>query len=121
MRSAWLIPLVALAVVMVRVKGAAAPALGRPTVGNECLDIAASIAAQEADWRARAEASFPEDAWSQRDHFHALESQYAREVATARKIPIEEVLRAVDEDLHREPSDRRNAQVVPCKPRPFYD
>ena len=83
----------------------------------------AALASSEPTWRREAESAFPGDAWSQDDDFHRRESTFARETATARGVPVEEVLRAIDEGLHGElgMSHQLVATVPPCKPRPFYD
>jgi hypothetical protein len=79
----------------------------------------------EVDWQARAELDFPGDLWSQSDDFHAREATRIRELAGQHRIGYEDVLRAIDEDLHDKTMSRRTAgrrvNAVPCKPRPFYD
>ncbi len=100
---------------------AAAPARADVAMRGE---LAADVAATEDGWRGQAEEAFPLDAWSQRDDFHAREQLRIRDLAASRGVPVEDVLRAVDEDLHSIPhaaSERRGARAVPCKPRPFYD
>jgi hypothetical protein len=77
--------------------------------------------------RDRAAESFPGDAWSQSDDFHAHEARQIRELAHQRHVTVEEVLRAIDDDLHaperarRSDHGSRGVTAVPCKPRPFYD
>lgn len=91
--------------------------------------FAASVAAEEPGWRHQAENDFPSDLWSQRDAFHGHEAQSVRELAGSANVPYEEVIRAIDEDVHRTPARprtearpvERSAGAVPCKPRPFYD
>ncbi len=102
-----------------------APA-GRVATVGESRFIATAIAAEEPAWRNKSEESFPGDHWSQRDDFHAQERDKAKELASSQKLPIEQVLRAIDEDVrasHRAgtAADPRGAKAVPCKPRPVYD
>jgi hypothetical protein len=103
-------------------------AVSRRTTPAERANLAIDVAAHERAWRDEAAESFPADAWSQSDDFHAQEARQIRELAHQRHVTFEEVLRAVDEDLHapkakgRRPDDReRSVTAVPCKPRPFYD
>lgn len=86
--------------------------------------LAGNVQVNEPSWRAQSAEAFPADNWSQSDDFHAREASQIRELSRERKVPYEEVIRAIDEDLHRHPapdSDPRGARAVPCKPRPFYD
>jgi hypothetical protein len=113
------------AIVVVRVKAAPAP---NPAAGK--LDergrraVALDVATRENDWRRESAENFPRDHWSQSDDFHAREAKRVREIAGERRVPYEDVLRAIDDDLHRiGPSigALRGGSAVPCKPRPFYD
>jgi len=89
--------------------------------------FASNVQVNEESWRAQSAEAFPADNWSQSDDFHAREASRIRELAKERSVPYEEVIRAIDEDLHRHPApaddprDPRGARAVPCKPRPFYD
>lgn len=97
----------------------------------ERTDVAITIESQERTWASETAQNFPADSWSQRDDFHGRELRKAQELAKERGIRIEDVLRAVDEDIHRRASPAtlripgaftdRHANAVPCKPRPFYD
>ena len=112
------------AVVVVRASSAPVPGPERRATDADRASLAMTIAAEEPAWRASSAESFPEDNWSQRDDFHAREAQKIRELARARGIPYEDVLRAVDDDLHargKTTGEARGARAVPCKPRPFYD
>lgn len=129
---------VAAAFVVVTAGAARAPAPpeGRAATLGEATFVATVVAGEEPAWRAKSEQSFPGDDWSQRDDFHARETAKVHELAASQKLPVEQVLRAVDEDvratarrtdalsarlgreLHVDP---RGARAVPCKPRPFYD
>jgi hypothetical protein len=85
-----------------------------------------TIAAEEREWARLAVQAFPEDDWSMRDDFHSRETRRMRELAKQHGVPLEDVLRAVDDDLHlagarADSPDFRGARAVPCKPRPFYD
>ncbi len=88
--------------------------------------FAATVAGAEPTWRRQAEEDFPADLWSQRDAFHGHEAQSVREIAERAHVPYEEVIRAVDDDVHRTSraaarANERSADAIPCKPRPFYD
>ena len=83
--------------------------------------MAARVAGREEEWRGKAADDFPSDSWSQRDAFQNLESDGVRDVARNAGVPQEDVFRAVDEDLHKHPSKKRGADVVPLKPRPVFD
>ena len=100
---------------------------GRAPTEEQSASCAAMVAGNEGSWRKQSAEDFPADSWSQRDAFHGHEAQQIRELARTKQIPYEEVIRAVDEDVHRMhafPNTRnadRSANAVPCKPRPFYD
>ena len=83
--------------------------------------FAANVAGNEQTWRRQAEQDFPSDHWSQRDAFHGHEAQSVRDLAGSAHVPFEEVIRAIDEDVHRTRNIERSARAIPCKPRPFYD
>lgn len=90
-------------------------------------EIVKDIASSEADWLKSTTQHFPSDAWSERDDFGGLEYQHDEKLSQKDNVRLEDVLRAVDDDLHerrvtdpRAP-DPRAARAVPCKPRPFYD
>lgn len=114
-------------VVSVRLAQAPAPPPRRPATAAEKSELALAVNAAERGWRDETTQNFPSDNWSQRDDFHGREFRKAVELANEKGIRIEDVLRAVDDDIHRRaasgPSspDYRNARAVPCKPRPFYD
>lgn len=104
----------------------------RPDPGHAATEqqessCAANVAGNEAEWVKQSAQDFPSDAWSQRDAFHGHEATKIRELARANRIPYEEVIRSVDEDVHRmhafdtTKNVSRSAVAVPCKPRPFYD
>jgi hypothetical protein len=116
--------------IVVVVRAAIAPtpsaAAHRPTK-DELVEITTSIATQERDWLKKTGENFPRDNWSQSDDFHGLEFREMTRLAREKGIRVEDVLRAVDDDIHRVPAagandpDTRAAHAVPCKPRPFYD
>jgi hypothetical protein len=112
-------------VVAIVVHGAAtapAPPTLRRATADERAHFAQQIAMHEDEWRRGGAADFPTDAWSQRDAFHNHEMGMVRDLAGAAKVPAEDVLRAIDEDLHRpKPGVDRSAEVVPLKPRPIFD
>lgn len=93
----------------------------------ERAEVAEDIAGNERDWMRETAQNFPSDQWSQRDDFHGREWRRASDLAKAKNVPVEDVLRAIDDDIHRsrargpDATDNRNARAIPCKPRPFYD
>lgn len=109
--------------ILVAVKVASAPALAgalRATAEQKAI-VAMAIAGEEPGWRKTTEQEFPADLWSQRDAFHGNEASKAKDLAFANRIPVEDVLRAIDEDIHKSRDRDRLAGAIPCKPRPFYD
>jgi hypothetical protein len=103
---------------------ATAPAPERHATDADRASMALAVAAEEPEWRGKSEESFPSDLWSQRDDFHAREASKIRALARGRGVPYEDVLRAIDDDLHargKTVGEARGARAVPCKPRPFYD
>ena len=114
-------------VVSVRVALAPAPVPRRHATPEERAEIAEMIAVSERAWATETTQNFPADDWSQRDDFHGREYRKAQEIAAEKGIRIEDVLRAVDDDIHKKQAktgsdpDGRNAGAIPCKPRPFYD
>lgn len=125
--SALLVAVVGL--VASKAASAPPPPPGRAATLGELHHLATEVATQEPNWRNRSEESFPGDHWSQRDDFHAQERDKVKDLAGAQKLPVEQVLRAVDQDVRALRSrlgptmtaDPRGARAVPCKPRPFYD
>ncbi len=77
---------------------------------------------REAGERAGNRAHFPGDHWSQDDDFHNSEAAWMREVSGRNHVPLEQVILALDQVLHRRyPNPDRQTYARPCKPRPFYD
>jgi hypothetical protein len=113
--------------VVARVALAPGPPPRRQADPAERRRLAAAVAASERTWSTETAQTFPEDLWSQRDDFHGRELRKVKELAGENDLPVEDVLRAIDEDLHRTGApnasapDDRNARAIPCKPRPFYD
>ena len=107
--------------VTARAIGAPAPTPKRAATASERAAIAAEIAAAEPDWEKETAKTFPADRWSQSDDFHGHELRKVVDVAEDAGVPLEDVLRAVDDDLHRGLHDDRRTHAVPCKPRPIYD
>jgi hypothetical protein len=124
--SAYLTIVIGMAVVLLAVRHPA-PKPARSATGSERAEAAALVATKESEWNDDVARSFPGDRWSQRDDFHGRELGRVIEIARAKGIRVDDVLRAVDDDLHRMPvrsfdaPDPRNARAVPCKPRPVYD
>lgn len=113
-------------VVVARVVSAPAPEPRRAATEAERAEIAQSVASNERTWMDEAMQHFPEDHWSQRDDFHGRELRQVIEIVKQRGVRIEDVLRAIDEDIHEQAArgatpDARHARAIPCKPRPFYD
>ena len=114
------------ALVVVRAVTAPAPPPPKHVSAQDRAGFAAQIASQEEDWRGKAAKDFPHDNWSQRDAFHGHEAGAVQEMARISGVPYEEVLRAIDDDLHRADTSRgrrpaRNVNAVPVKPRPIFD
>lgn len=117
----------ALCVALVVVRAATAPAPPPPKHASQ-LDragFAASVASQEDEWRAKAAVDFPSDKWSQRDAFHGHEAAAVRDLAGIAGVPYEDVLRAIDDDIHHPMAGKRrpdrSVSAVPVKPRPIFD
>lgn len=113
-------------VVTVRAATAPEPPAPRRATDDERRVLAAAVAKDELTWSTQAWGAFPEDHWSARDDFHSREMKRIRDLAKEHDVPVVDVLRAIDEDLHRRKAqagapDLRGATAVPCKPRPFYD
>ena len=108
-------------VVVFRAASAPLPPPLRAATAAERTSFAVQVRGQEAEWREKAANDFPADQWSQRDAFHGHEAQFVRELARGAGVPYEDVFRAIDDDIHRERGADRNAEVVPCKPRPVFD
>jgi hypothetical protein len=115
-------------VVVVRAALAPAPSPAvHPPTKADLFEVTTSIATQERDWLKKTGENLPRDHWSQSDDFHGLEFREMTKLAREKNIRVEDVLRAVDDDIHRVPAsgandpDTRAAHAVPCKPRPFYD
>ncbi len=110
-----------MSVVVSRARSATVPAV-RHADAEERKRLAAQMAVRETEWNQQAADDFPQDSWSQRDAFQNLESNFANNTAKAAGVGMEDVFLGVDEDLHQHPgSKNRNADVVPCKPRPVFD
>jgi len=110
-----------IALVVGRAATAPLPPPPRQATPAELVGFAASVAGQEAEWRDKAANDFPADQWSQRDAFHGHEAGAVRDLARSSGVSYEDVFRAIDRDIHRTRGVDRNAQVVPCKPRPVFD
>lgn len=114
-------------VVLVRAATVAAPAPRRTATPAERIELATAVAAKEPAWTTETTQNFPADNWSQRDDFHGREYRTLMELANQKRVRLEDVIRAVDDDLHAKgvssphAPDLRAARAVPCKPRPFYD
>jgi hypothetical protein len=83
-----------------------------------------AMAADERKNRRDAAHDFPADAWSQDDAFHNFEFKRARDIAHDKKMPLEDVLSAIDEGMREHwPRPRgvaMNPSVPPCRPRPIH-
>jgi hypothetical protein len=116
-----------LLVVTIRIALAPAPKPARHATQDELSEIAQAVGSSERAWTNETTQNFPLDNWSQRDDFHGREWRKAKELAKEKGLRVEDVLRAVDDDIHRRKArspdapDDRNARAIPCKPRPFYD
>ncbi len=109
------------ALVSYRAATVPAPRPARAATVDERAEIAREVAKDERAWINETTQNFPSDSWSQRDDFHGRELRKVQELAHEKKVRVEDVLRAVDEDIHAGTTKLRRANAVPCKPRPFYD
>ncbi|RKH21148.1 hypothetical protein D7X74_01805 [Corallococcus sp. CA047B] len=101
-----------------------APAPERKHLSDvERVQVGRAAAAEEPMWRAQSLHNFPGDHWSQDDDFSAAERSWVMGEAQRRDVPVEEVFRAIDEELHSSSPVQppRKATAAPCKPRAFYD
>jgi len=127
--AGFVVAVSAAALVVVRAATAPAPPPPKHVTPEDRAGFAATLASHEDDWRGAAARDFPSDNWSQRDAFHGHEATAVKDLAGIAGVPYEEVLRAIDDDLHQAaPSDRRNVRrpnrsvnAVPVKPRPVFD
>jgi hypothetical protein len=88
----------------------------------EARAVGRAAAALEPGWRKTSVHNFPEDYWSQDDDFGASEHNWAVDEANRRGVPVGEIFRAIDADLHAHPPEPpAKSGASPCKPRPFYD
>jgi hypothetical protein len=121
------VAIVCMLIVMIRVATAPDPVVPPHATPAQMKELAEQIAVNEQNWAVETRQNFPRDNWSQRDDFHGREYRRVTELAKERKVRIEDILRAVDDDIHTrratnaDSPDQRNARAMPCKPRPFYD
>jgi hypothetical protein len=111
------------ALVVVRAATVPAPPPLRSATAEQRTYFAVSVVSQEDEWRGKAADDFPADDWSQRDAFHGHEAAAVQNLAGSSRVPYEDVLRAIDDDVHRDrgPGRNRSAGAVPVHPRPIFD
>jgi hypothetical protein len=118
----WLVLALCAIVACVRAFTAHVPPPARRLTDAERVEVGRAAAAAEPGWRRNSHHSFPGDHWSQDDDFGAAERSWALSEAAKRGVPVTDVLRAIDEELHSGPVlPPRKASASPSKPRPFYD
>ncbi|HSS40004.1 MAG TPA: hypothetical protein VLT58_14650 [Polyangia bacterium] len=82
------------------------------------------IATSESAVRGDAARAFPGDPWSADDDFHNHEQRAARAIAARDQVPVETVLRAIDDGLREHWAHANPGPLVvtvpPCHPRPVY-
>ena len=84
--------------------------------------VGRAAAAEESQWRLKAIHSFPDDCWSEDDDVSSSEHTWGMDEAGRRNVPVTDIFRAIDEDLHAFPVlPPRKPGACPCKPQPFYD
>lgn len=108
-------------VVATKVSSARENRIGLPATAEQRAIMSRAVADEEPAWRKSTDEEFPADLWSQRDAFHGHEANKVRDMSFAHRVPIEDVLRAIDDDIHKNRDRERLARAIPCKPRPFYD
>ncbi len=120
-----LVFLAIVAIVVHRAATAAGPIPLRVASSEERARLAKEVAGYEDEWRAHSAKEFPADAWSARDDFHGQELRFVREQAARQNVSVEQIYRAIDEDIHASRASSggpdRSADVVPLKPRPVFD
>lgn len=120
---AWLLLVVVSAVAFVRAATARPPEAPPPAADADLRAAFLAIAGAERDMRRDAAKDFPTDHWSQDDDFHRRELDKARDFARTRRIPLGDVLRAVDDGMRERWSSAASAMtatVPPCQPRAIY-
>jgi hypothetical protein len=115
-------------VVVARAALAPDPPARRRATPAEASALAGEISSAEPGWLVETDRAFPRDRWSARDDFHGREFRAVVTKAREAGVPVEDVLRAIDDDIHHASAasaasagDPRSARAVPCKPRPIYD
>jgi hypothetical protein len=84
--------------------------------------VGRAAAREEPVWREKTRKTFPGDRWSQDDDFGASEKAWINGQASRRRVPVVDVLQAIDEDLRANPPrPPRSSTAAPSRPRPFYD
>jgi hypothetical protein len=118
--------IVVLGVALATGRAATAKPIEDPPTASEDLKKNAywAMATDERKMRRDAAHDFPADAWSQDDAFHNFEFKRARDIAHDKKMPIQDVLSAIDEGMREHwPRPRGVAMtpsVPPCRPRPIH-
>ena len=90
---------------------------------DEAEKIGRALAEKEPLMRDNARRRFAGDRWSADDDFHNAEQRFARRIAMEKGVSAGDVLRIIDDDIHRNAGEQpsRITGAAPCKPRPFYD
>jgi hypothetical protein len=109
-------------VAIVRVETARQPEDTPPITPPLARAAYADITGREPQMRAEAARTFPGDLWSQDDDFHDHEQDAVRDYATKHRVPIADVLGAIDDGMRaRWPTPAQpSPRVAPCRPRLTY-
>ncbi len=82
------------------------------------------LASEERNMRREGIKDFPADPWSQDDAFHNTEYRRAKQIASQRVMPLQDVLLAMDEGMREhwpKPAGiHQKPTVPPCRPRPIH-
>ena len=123
MLSRWSLFAAVVVTALVRVLGARAePPLPSADADLRAQALDALVTGEPAS-RREAATSYPTDPWSADDYFHAKERKDARAFAKLHRVPLTDVLDALDEGLRarRSSGDRSIVSTVPpCHPRAIY-
>jgi hypothetical protein len=124
----WIRPLgwatlgICAALALIRALSASQPPPPRRLSEVERQRVGRAAAAEEPAWRKTSVHDFPEDSWSQDDDFSASERKWAIDQANREGVPVMEIYRAIDEDLHAHPPEPpAKSSASPCRPRTSYD
>jgi hypothetical protein len=95
----------------------------KPMTPELARDAYRDITSRERGMRRDAAVKFPGDLWSQDDDFHERENESTRSFAGSHEVPLESVVRAIDDGMREHwptTGGTPQATVPPCRPRLSY-